>query len=230
MADTVLAVGSHPDDIELGMGGTVAALIARGVRVVVVDLSDGEPTPEGSAAIRAAETKRASDLLGVVERINLGLTCREIMDTIEARRKLATVIREFCPTLLFAPYWEDAHPDHVQASALCDAARFYSKFVKTDLPHSPHSVRRIWYYLAVHLRSRAQPSVLVDVSAHIDVKRAALEAYHSQFVANPRNAGFIDRIIAENQYWGSQAYCAFAEPFVCRENVRLGDPSLLLSV
>jgi LmbE family N-acetylglucosaminyl deacetylase len=133
MEHIVLVVAPHQDDAEIGMGGTIIALRNRGVRVVILDLSDGEPTPFGSVEIRAKETSAASKILGVQERILLGLKNRELFDTVEARKQVAEVIREVRPTVVCAPYWEDAHPDHVQASALVDAARFYSKFVKTDL-------------------------------------------------------------------------------------------------
>lgn len=230
MADTVLAIGAHPDDVELGMGGTIASLVQRGCRVVILDLSDGEPTPNGTPQKRAQETRLASEALGVSERLNAGLPCREIQDSIDARTRVATIIRQVKPSVLFVPHWEDSHPDHVQASALCDAARFYAKFVKTTMAHEPHIVRKTWYYYSIHLRARVDPALLVDISEQVDKKRKALEAYHSQFLANPRNKEVIDRVLLENHYWGAQAYCRAAEPFTARERVRVMNGADLLNM
>jgi bacillithiol biosynthesis deacetylase BshB1 len=230
MEDRVLVVAPHQDDAEIGMGGTIIALRKRGVRVVILDLSDGEPTPFGSVEIRARETKVASELLGVQERILLGLTNREIFDTVENRKKIAEVIRSVKPTVICAPYWEDAHPDHVQASALVDAARFYSKFVKTDLTHEPWYPRRELYFFSTHLRVKMQPSFVFDISEHLDRKISSIRAYESQFVHNPRNTARLDEIRNEALYWGSQIGVKAGEPFVSKELVRVTSPQTFLEV
>src|SRR5262249_61512913 len=141
-----LVVGTHPDDAELGMGGTLLHAKAQGARVGVLDLTDGEPPPHGSPEIRRRETDAASAVLGIDWRANLGLPNRALVADLEARRRLAGAIRELRPRILFAPYWEDAHPDHVAASQLVDAARFWAKLTKTDLPGAPHYPERIIYY------------------------------------------------------------------------------------
>src|SRR5438309_288911 len=129
-----LVIAPHPDDAELGVGGTILLLKAQGARVGVLDLTDGEPTPHGSPETRGRETQAATAVLGIDWRGNLGLSNRSLVADLEARRRLAGVIRQQRPRYLFAPYWEDAHPDHVAASALADAARFSAKLTKTDLP------------------------------------------------------------------------------------------------
>src|SRR5262249_27655542 len=133
-------------------GGTLLLLKAQGARVGVLDLTNGEPTPHGSPEIRRRETEEATALLGLDWRDCLGLPNRSLVADLEARRQLAGVLRQLRPRYLFAPYWEDAHPDHVAASALVDAARFWSKLSKTDLPGQPHYPARIIYYFSVHLR------------------------------------------------------------------------------
>src|SRR5690348_2393068 len=100
------------------------------MRVGVIDLTDGEPTPFGSPEVRARETARATEILGLDWRENLGLSNRQLEHTLEARRALAEVFRKARPRIIFAPYWDDAHPDHVAASQLADAARFWSKLTK----------------------------------------------------------------------------------------------------
>lgn len=230
MEDIVLVVAPHQDDAEIGMGGTILSLRERGIRVVVLDLSDGEPTPFGSVDIRARETQAASGLLKVNERILLGLKNREIFDTVENRKQVAEVIREVRPTVICAPYWEDAHPDHVQSSMLVDAARFYAKFVKTDLQHQPWYPRRELYFFSTHMRVRLEPSFVFDISGYLDKKMAAIQAYESQFVTHPGNVPRLEQIRNEALYWGNQVGVRAGEPFVCRECIRVCSPDAFVEV
>ena len=126
-----LVIAPHPDDAELGMGGGILKMLSEGLSVGVLDLTSGEPTPHGSEEIRAAETRQATEILGLSWRSNLGLPNRSLESTLEARKKLASVIRQLRPRWLFAPYWIDAHPDHVAATELVEAARFWSKLSKS---------------------------------------------------------------------------------------------------
>ena len=120
-----LVIAPHPDDAELGMGGTIVKLLRRGWRVGVLDLTDGEPTPHGSPEIRRRETDAASSAMNLTWRFNLGLRNRYLEASIENRQRLAEVFRLARPRWLFAPYWEDAHPDHIAATQLVEAARFW---------------------------------------------------------------------------------------------------------
>src|SRR5712664_1293893 len=113
-----LVIAPHPDDAELGAGGAILALKAQGARVGILDLTDGEPTPHGSPEVRRQETDAASRILGIDWRGNLGLTNRELLADLPQRRALAVALRQLRPRVVLAPYWEDAHPDHVAASAL----------------------------------------------------------------------------------------------------------------
>src|SRR5213592_3533270 len=176
-----LVIAPHPDDAELVVGGTIALLLSQGHRVGVLDLTDGEPTPFGSPEIRARETAEATAVLGLSWRGNLGLVNRRLEADLGSRARLAAALRELRPAVLFSPYWEDAHPDHVAASALVDAARFWAKLTKTDMPGVPHYPQRIIYYFSVHLRVHPRPSFVVDISSHIDAKLQALACYRSQF-------------------------------------------------
>ena len=138
-----LVIAPHPDDAELGVAGTILVSKAQGARVGILDLTDGEPTPHGSREIRRAETESASQILNLDWRGNLGLPNRSLVADLEARERLAGALRQLRPRCLFAPYWEDAHPDHVAASTLVDAARFWAKLTKTNLPGAPHYPQRI---------------------------------------------------------------------------------------
>lgn len=229
MEDVALIFAPHPDDAELGMGGTISALIQQGVRVVVADLTDGEPTPFGSPEIRARETKKASEILGIKERLQVGLTNRELFDTVDSRKKVAAVIRLVKPALLFSPYWEDAHPDHVHASSLVDAARFYAKFVKCDLPHEPWYPKKQFYYFSNHLRVKFQPSFIFDISPYLEIKMAAILAYESQISNIPRQTIF-DGVKNECFHWGAQIKVLAGEPFVCKENLRISSSAALFEL
>ena len=230
MEKTVMVLASHPDDAELGMGGTLAALSASGHKVIVVDLTDGEPTPHGTPELRCAEAQKASTILKLSERIMLNIKNREIADTVENRQQVAGLIRRYKPELLFTHYWEDAHPDHVAAASLSDAARFYSKFVKGSLPYEPHFPRRIIYYFGIHLRPKVIPSFVFDISAHIDTKLSAIDCYHSQFGVNPANHYVRERIKGDAAFWGAQIGVGYGEPFVMREQLAIKSAQSLFDV
>ncbi len=165
----VLAIGAHPDDVELGMGGAIGVFLAEGLKVGVLDLTNGEPTPFGSPEERAQEAAAAAQALGVTVRRTLPLTNRELADTVEARRMVAEVIREWRPRTLFVHYWDDAHPDHVAACRLCEAARFYAKLTKTDMRGEPFYPERMFYFFSNHLRGlHPKPAFIIDISDHMD--------------------------------------------------------------
>jgi bacillithiol biosynthesis deacetylase BshB1 len=218
-----LVIAPHPDDAELAVGGTILLLKEQGARVGVLDLTDGEPTPHGSPEIRKAETAAATAVLGLDWRGNLGLRNRFLQNDLDSRHRLAGAIRELQPRYLFAPYWEDAHPDHVEASALVDAARFWAKLSKTDLPGTPCYPKRIIYYFSVHLRLHPKPSFVLDISKHIDSKMRALACFQSQFIAGRPTTPptFLDELRERARYWGWAIGASHGEPFLCREEIGL---------
>jgi bacillithiol biosynthesis deacetylase BshB1 len=218
-----LVIAPHPDDAELAMGGTILLLQSQGASVGVLDLTDGEPTPHGSPEIRRRETEAATAVLGLAWRGNLGLTNRRLEADLDARAKLAGQIRLLKPRCLFAPYWEDAHPDHVAASALVDAARFWAKLTKSDLAGEPHYPARILYYFSVHLRLHHRASFVLDVTDHFETKMKALACYHSQFVEGRPTTPptFMDELRHRARYWGWAVGTGYGEPFVTREEVGL---------
>ncbi len=221
MALDVLVVAPHPDDAELGMGGSLMRFRDEGLSVGVLDLTSGEPTPQGSLALRVAETAEATKMLGLDWRENLQLPNRSLEATLDNRWALAAVFRRVQPRWLFAPYWEDAHPDHVAATALVEAARFWSKLSKTDLPGGRHHPQKIFYYYCVHLRLVAQPAFIIDISAYYPRKRQALECYRSQFVdGRPTDPPtFLDRLQTEDAHWGNLIGAHYGEPFATREPI-----------
>jgi len=218
-----LVIAAHPDDAEIGVGGTILSLKAQGASVGILDLTSGEPTPHGSLDIRQRETAAASAILGVDWRGNLDLPNRALVADLDARRQVASWIRQLKPRFLLAHHWEDAHPDHLAASSLTDAARFWAKLSKTDMPGEPHHPARVFYFLSVHLRLHVQPSFVVDVSAHHAAKMNVLECYHSQFIEGRATTAptFLDDVRDRARYWGWTIGTHFGEPFVCREEVGL---------
>lgn len=215
----MLVIAPHPDDAELGMGGTIAKMIAAGWDVGILDLTSGEPTPQGSPALRARETAVASERLGVRWRENAGLPNRSLQADLESRALLAGILRRVRPRWLFAPYWVDAHPDHSAATELAEAARFWAKLTKTDLPGEPHHPERIYYYFCIHLRIAVQPDFIVDISDHWDRKRAAIEAYESQFITGrpTEPPTMMDRFRDDAANWGRLINRKYGEPFATRE-------------
>jgi len=216
-----LVIAPHPDDAELGMGGTIRLMLDQALSVGVLDLTDGEPTPRGSVEIRARETAAATAVLGLPWRENLGLPNRRLRATLAARGVLAGVIRRVKPRWLFAPHWIDAHPDHVAATRLTEAARFWAKLTRCELPGEPWHPQRIFYYACVHLRRVSRPAFVVDISATWEVKRSALGCYASQFPANAPAPTVLERVAAADAWWGATIGTARGEAFWSREPVAL---------
>jgi bacillithiol biosynthesis deacetylase BshB1 len=220
-----LVIACHPDDAELNVGGAILSLKAQGAKVGVLDLTDGEPTPHGSPEIRERETNAATAILGLDWRGRLNLRNRSLVADLDARRHVASMIRQLRPRVLFSHYWEDAHPDHVAASALVDAARFWAKLSKTDLPGEPNYPAKIIYFPSMHLRLHFKPSFVLDVTPYHERKIQAIACYHSQFVAGRSSTPptVFDDITARARYFGWTIGAMFGEPFLTREEVGVRD-------
>lgn len=219
----VLVVAPHPDDAELGMGGAICKWIQQGSRVGIVDLTNGEPTPFGSPDIRAVETAAATKALGIQWRYNLGMKNRSLEPTLDNRHRLAGLFRLARPRWIFAPYWSDAHPDHVAATELVEAARFWSKLSKSDLAGEPFHPERIYYYFCIHLKLVPQPAFILDITEHWLAKAASVDAYQSQFVTG-RSAeppSFIEKLREEAAFWGKAIGVRYGEPFSSKEPIGL---------
>ncbi len=212
----ILVVGPHPDDQELGMGGAIAKLADQGHDVLLLDMTNGEPTPHGDPRTRAAEAARAAEILGVRRRL-LDLPNRILEYGIEARHLVAGVIREHQAEIVFSPFLPDAHPDHTATSRIVEDARFDAKLTKIDLPGEPIYPRWLIYYYCTHLRSIPQPSFLLDTTGHEEAKRRSILAYESQFVTPESNRWIIEWLEAGARYFGSRIRTRTAEPFFTKE-------------
>lgn len=202
------------------MGGTIAKLASQGHDVLLLDMTNGEPTPHGSPEIREREATKAATILGVKRR-TLEFPNRMLTHSIEARHAVAGVIREHRASILFVPYFEDAHPDHVATTRIVEDARFDAKLTKINLPGEPIYPKWLFYYYCTHLRHMAQPSFLIDISGFEQRKREAITAYESQFVKPEQNHRVVQWIDAANVYFGSRIGVAAAEPFFTREPIGL---------
>ncbi len=224
-----LVIAPHPDDAELGMGGGILKMLADGWKVGVLDLTNGEPTPHGSIEIRANETAAATKVLGLSWRENLGLINRSLEATLEARKKLAGVIRQTKPKWLFAPFWIDAHPDHVAATQLVEAARFWAKLSNTDMPGEPHHPQRIFNYYCVHLKMHATPAFVLDISDYWEQKLESIKCYHSQFIKGREHLDptFVEQLEIEAGYWGKTIGVKYGEPYHSREPIGMKGFGLL---
>lgn len=195
------------------MGGTIARLVDQGHDVLLVDMTDGEPTPYGDPQTRAVESAAAADILGVT-RVQLGLPNRSVEHSLDARHRVAGIIRSHQATVIFAPYFEDAHPDHVATTRIVEDARFDAKLTKIDLPGEPIYPTWFFYYYCTHLRHVPNPSFFVDIESSWDRKRASILAYESQFVRPEKNRAIIDWLEAAAVFHGSRIGCAKAEPLI----------------
>lgn len=224
MTKIILCIGPHPDDIEAGMGGSVIKFIKAGHEVHILDLTNGEPTPFGSPEIREKEWQQASSILNICSRTILDLPNRYLFDNIEARKKVAEVIRKLRPNIIFLPYWEDAHPDHLQATQIGEAARFYAKLTKTDMLYEPWYPDHVFYYLWSHLKIHIEPAFIVDISNEFKEKLEAVKAYRSQFrYSKEQWLRVKNRVYSLGQYFGSLIGAYYGEPFASREKIGLLD-------
>ena len=242
----ILVVGPHPDDQELGMGGTIARLAEQGHDVLLLDMTNGEPTPYGDPVTRAKEAGAAAAVLSPdasrfpeskpVRRVLLGLANREVVHTVKARHKVAGVIRAHQADIMFVPYPEDAHPDHRAVTRIAEDARFDSKLTKVQMPAvqgmdegEPCYPRWLFYYYCTHLRWVADPNFVFDVTGYMDRKIESIKAYHTQFVLPEKNRKVVDWIEASGVYFGSRIGCAAGEPFFTKEPIGLNGLMSLVS-
>jgi N-acetylglucosamine malate deacetylase 1 len=217
----ILAFGPHPDDIEIGIGGTLAKHSASGRSVGMCDLTAGEMASNGTVEERLAEAEAARTVLDARWRVNLRLPDRAIGSDVSHLRIAAELVRRARPRVIALPYWSDRHPDHVAASQLLTEAVFSAglrRYPATGEAWKPESV---CYYF---INDAAQPSFVIDVSAHYETKRRALACHASQFRPSGADAvgtrltsaRFQQLIESRDAQYGAQTGVAFAEGFIVR--------------
>jgi bacillithiol biosynthesis deacetylase BshB1 len=218
----LLVFGPHPDDIEIGLGGSVARHAAEGVRVALCDLTAGEMGSNGTVEQRLAEAERAGRVLGAVSRENLRWADRRIGKDPAHLEEAVHCIRRHRPRAIAVPYWADRHPDHEAASGVLTEAAFNAGLRRYGPPDSAWKVEWICYYF---INDAAEPSFVLDVSDYYERKREALDCHASQF--DPTTAGaaetrlntplFRQLVESRDGQLGARAGVRWAEGVVVRQ-------------
>jgi LmbE family N-acetylglucosaminyl deacetylase len=226
----VIAVGAHPDDVEIACGGTLAALVLKGYRVGIIDLTDGEPTPNSPGPeVRLAEADAAAKVLGVHLRKVLDFPNRRLMDGFEERVALAKEFRRYRPKMVigFGSKTPMASPDHYQAMQITDAAVFYSRLSKWDdyfdsLP--VHTIdRQLYFRLSFEPApsSGIEHSITMDITETLERKLESIACYKTQFP--PAKNYIFERVRGLAIAAGAAAHCHAGETFVSTRALRTSD-------
>ena len=211
----LLVLSPHPDDAELGMGGTLARAHSLDYSTGVIDLSLGEMATKGSPEIRKKEAAKAAEILGLDYRKNLAWPDSKIIDNIEYRLELAQEIRKLKPTVVIAPYYRDRHPDHVSVANIAPAAVHLAGLVNAPLEGKNHKVKNLFYYMG---NVQFEASLIVDTSDYINIWEASVAAYESQFSGTAASETVTPDVFrrrkARAAYWGSFINAQYGEPLI----------------
>jgi N-acetylglucosamine malate deacetylase 1 len=230
MADVeILAIAAHRDDIELTCGGTLIKSARQGRTTAIIDLTAGETGTRGSAQLRGQESEAAAKILGVSQRINLGLPDAGLVNTPETRTLLATAIRKLHPRIVIAPPLQGRHPDHIVAGQLVRDACFIAGLAKVAPDTPPHRPRKVIHAIAFR-EDHVKPTFVGDISDVFDDKMRAIRCYASQFddaiqagEVYPTGEPLYDVIRHQSAHYGSLIRTRFGEPFYTTETMRVDD-------
>jgi bacillithiol biosynthesis deacetylase BshB1 len=219
----LLAFGPHPDDLEIGLGGTLAKHVALGHSVGLCDLTRGELSSNGTPDERVKEAEEARGVLGAAWRENLALPDRAIGSSPDHARKVVELIRRARPRAIAIPYWHDRHPDHRSAAEMLREAVFNAKLKRYGAAGDPWQPEWVCHYF---INDAGPVSFVVDVSEHYEAKRRALACYQSQFIRATESAAtrlnssaFNQLIESRDAQFGALAGVRFAEGIVISEPV-----------
>ena len=226
----VLAVGPHPDDVELCAGGWMLRLADEGKRLVVVDFTRGEGGSRGTVQEREAETAKASGLMGLAARENLGLPDTKLEVTADMTTPVVAAIRRWRPRVVLGPCSEDLHPDHVAAARLLERAYYLSTITRAEGGgHPPHRPDVLIQYYG---HKEPAPSFVVDISDVWERRVELVACYASQLgtdgvegpTTNIASPDFLRRMEARYAYWGARIGTRYAEPFRTDRMLPVDDP------
>lgn len=235
MSLACLAVGAHPDDMEILAGGLLALLRSQGRRTGILDLTRGENGSLGSPAGRASEWKAAARVLGLSARLNLGLPDSALEDRVPFRRRIAQVLRDQRPELVVTMPMEDHHPDHMATARLVFGACWLSGLTRSPgLKGKPFRPKAVLY--AVGHRT-VEPHLIVDISAHWGAKVRAMRCYASQFAGDAKpgaltqinRPGFLEMLEARARILGFRIGAAYGEAYRMRHPLAVRDPMRMLA-
>lgn len=224
----LLAVGCHPDDVELTCGGTMRRAADQGHRTGILDLTRGEMGTRGTPELRAREAVRAGDILGVAVRENLGLPDAGLANDDDSRVRAVQSLRRLRPETVILPWVRGRHPDHRVGSELMRDACFLAGLARYG-EGEPHRPRKI-LYSASFREDVPQPTFVVDISEQFDRKMEAIRCYASQFdgvtqagEAFPTGQLLYELIESQNRHYGSLIRRPYGEPFVTEETMMVDD-------
>jgi N-acetylglucosamine malate deacetylase 1 len=217
MSLEILAIATHPDDVELGCSGSLLLATGKGLRVAIADLSAGEMSSRGTVASRQVEANNAAHILGIKERRNLGLPDSKIREnSSQVLAVLIQLIREMRPRIILAPYWEDRHPDHEATGRIVKEACFFAGVVKKG-EGEPYRPTRLFYYM---LSYPFTPAFVLDISDVWERKMEAIRAYQTQFQSSEEGIhtaisepGFLKLVEARAIWFGAMIGAAYGEPY-----------------
>ncbi|MGG1488887.1 bacillithiol biosynthesis deacetylase BshB1 [Bacillus licheniformis] len=224
----ILAFGAHSDDVEIGMGGTIAKYTKKGFQIGICDLTQAELSSNGTVETRKSEAALAAEILGASPRISLTLPDRGLFPSQAAIRDVVAVIRKHKPKLVFVPYPKDRHPDHGHAAEIVEEAVFSAGIHKyEDAEKQPsHKVQNVYYYM---INGFHKPEFVIDISETINQKKDGLAAYQSQFtrsrqsVETPLTNGYIETVEAREKLLGKEVGVAYAEGFFSKRTLLLNN-------
>jgi N-acetylglucosamine malate deacetylase 1 len=229
----ILAIAAHRDDVELTCGGSLIQSARQGHTTAIIDLTAGESGTHGSAALRKQEADAAAQILGVRDRINLGLPDAGLVNTPETRALLATAIRRLRPRIVIAPALQGRHPDHIAAGQLVRDACFIAGLAKIAPETPPHRPRKILHAITFR-EDHLKPTFVVDISDVFEDKLRAIQCYASQFdgaiqggEVYPTGESFYDVVRHQCAHYGSLIRTRFGEPFHTIETMRVDDLTTL---
>ncbi|OWR29159.1 bacillithiol biosynthesis deacetylase BshB1 [Saccharibacillus sp. O23] len=218
----ILIFGAHADDAEIGMAGTIVKHTRAGYRVGICDLTFAEMSSNGTVELRKQEAESAAAVLGLAVRSNLGLADRGLFRTEEHIRRITAEIRKHAPRIVFAPYWEDRHPDHIACSGLVEEAVFNAKLRRYMPELPPVQAEQLYFYF---INDPGPTDLMVDVTDVYAVKEEALRCYESQFaapgrgndnVATPLTAQYVERVRARDSLLAQKQGLGYAEGFASK--------------
>jgi N-acetylglucosamine malate deacetylase 1 len=229
MGIDLLAIGAHPDDVDMIVGGTVAKLTAAGRSAAILDLTRGEMGTRGTPETRAREAQAAARVLGARERIILDLGDGVLADNAESRRQVIEVIRRLRPKLILAHYWDDLHPDHSAAGQIMRAIMYPMGFANYPAGGEPYRPNEILFFMA---HTPFEPDFIVDIEGFHDRKMEAVGCFSSQFfrpdshepptgISQP---DFLGRLEARARHFGSLIGRSHGEPYKTTRAVPMSDP------
>lgn len=231
----VMAVGAHPDDIELTCGGLVAKLAASGHRVGIADLTCGEMGSSGNEKTRISESKKAARALRVSWRVCCGLPDSELNHSDRAHvHAFVRLVRKHRPALVLAPWRESRHPDHIEASEIVRRGLFLAGLRRLPVEGSPHGQCEILYYMG---DVQFEPTIIVDIEKFFSRKMKAIEAYRSQFDRKRPDSfptrlnlpGFLELIEMRARRLGQRIGTRYAEGFIYEGPLCVDDPVELIA-